>query len=812
MVLQRLISALFALVLVFAAVSGGAVFFGLWYYGRDLPDYQQLADYQPPITTRLHANDGKLIAEFARERRLFVPIAAMPKIVIDAFLSAEDKSFYSHPGVDFIGVVRAMAQNLANIGQNKRLVGASTITQQVAKNLLLSGEVSVERKLREILLAFRIDRAFSKERILELYLNQIYLGGGAYGVAAAALQYFDKPLDELTLAEAAYLAALPKAPNNYHPTRFPDRAKARRDWVIERMREDGVIGEEAAEVARASPLIAQLRPESPFVQAEWFAEEVRRQLLQRYGEAELYEGGLSVRTTMDSRLQAIGEAALRAGLVEFSRRHGFKGPLAKIGTEVGWRERLDPVLQSARLVGNWTVAVVLATNDAGAEIGLVDGSRGHIPVGEVQWADTRAQKPGRQVFRPRDILSAGDVVAVEALPEGKGKFALRQIPEVDGALVAFDPHTGRVLALVGGWEFKHSQFNRATQAERQPGSAFKPFVYAAALDHGFTPASLVLDAPFAIDQGAGLGIWKPANYGDTFLGPTTLRVGLEKSRNLVTVRLAQAVGMETVVEYARRFGIAERMEPVLAMSLGAGETTLLRLTAAYAQFVNGGRRIEPSLIDRVQDRYGHSVFRHDQRPCPDCIASSWSNQPPPVLPDTREQILGPATAYQIVAMLQGVIERGTGQRIRDLGLTLAGKTGTTNDSTDAWFIGFSPDLAVGVYVGYDTPRSLGDQETGASVAVPIFREFMARALGQSPRVPFRVPEGVRLVTVRADTGRPTLPGDPQAILEPFKPGTEPMGLQTVLDGSPLPPEGVPATPAGETLTPGPEAGGTGGLY
>lgn len=799
--LLAVFGAAFGLLLLAIALVAG----GFWYYGRDLPDHQQLSTYQPPVTTRVHAGDGRLIADFAREHRLFVPIAAMPKLVIDAFLSAEDKNFYSHSGYDVFGMLRAAAQNITNVAQDRRLVGASTITQQIAKNFLLSNEVTAERKIKEIVLAYRIEKAFAKDRILELYLNQIYLGGGAYGVAAAALQYFDKSLDELTVSEAAFIAALPKAPNNYHPIRFAERARARRDWVIERMAEDGVIDAAAAAAAIALPLNAQVRSDYQLAQAEWFAEEVRRQLFQRFGEASLYGGGLSVHATMDSRLQKIGERALRQGLLDYTKRRGRAQSFGKIAVDGDWAKQLGNFPRPAGLLADWSVAVVLAAKPGEYAIGFADASRGRLPHGESPKGDAKGPPSIGGIER----LKAGDVVAVVARPNQPGVFAFRQPPEVNGGLVAMDPHTGRVLALVGGWAFSQNQFNRATQAARQPGSAFKPFVYAAALDGGFTPSSLVLDAPFVIDQGAGLGLWKPANYSDDFLGPATVRVGLEQSRNLMTVRLAQAVGMEVVADYAKRFGVVDQMEPVLAMSLGAGETTLLRLTAAYGEFVNGGKRIRPTLIDRIQDREGRTVYRHDMRPCADCRALAWSGQAPPALPDVRETVIEPTTAYQMVALLQGVVERGTGAGVRELNRPLAGKTGTTNDSADAWFVGFSPDLVVGVYVGFDSPRSLGEKETGASVAVPVFKQFMIEALSNTPAVPFRVPPGLTFVRVNPETGEPAAADDVSAIDEPFKPGTEP-GAEGAFDRTVLGAFGDETTPLSSDDAQAPS--GTGGLY
>jgi len=794
------------------------VLYLFYHYGRDLPDYRQLADYEPPTVTRLHAGDGRLLVEYATEKRVYVPVKAIPLRVVNAFLAAEDKNFYSHPGVDFISVARAIVTNIANIARSRRPVGASTITQQVAKNFLLTNEVSFTRKIKEAILAFRIEHAFDKDRILDLYLNEIYLGFGSYGVAAAALNYFNKSLDELTVAEAAYLAALPKAPNNYHPVRKHGAAVARRDWVIGRMLEDGRIDFTEAEAAWAAPLQVHRVDPTEIVEADYFVELVRRELAGLYGDTNLYEGGLSVRTTLDPRLQRIADRVLREGLIAYDRRHGWRGPVATLDDAVfapaegaadtgGWREALAAV-EPPKGAEPWRLAVVIGLDKAKAEIGFVSGEAGHIPMAELSWARPwlEGQKVGARPKRPDAVLSMGDVVLVEPVAadsDGKtyevGAHGLRQIPGINGGLVAVDPHTGRVLAMSGGFSYDESQFNRATQAQRQPGSAFKPFVYLAALDSGFTPATIVLDAPFVIDQGAGQGKWKPANYSRKFYGPTPMRMGIEKSRNLMTVRLAQTIGMEKVVEYARRFGIVEDMPPLLSMSLGAGETTLLQLTSAYAMLVNGGRRIAPSLIDRIQDRHGLTIFRHDHRGCQDCRDLAWSGQEPPELPDERERVADPASAYQVVSMLQGVVERGTGQRIRAVGKPLAGKTGTTNQSTDTWFMGFAPDLAVGVFAGFDEPRPLGNRETGSSVSAPVFRDFMAAALEGQRAIPFRIPSGIRLVRVNGETGRVARKGDKRVILEAFKPGTVPSGDQAVIDGG--------YNPYGAVAT-----GGTSGLY
>ncbi len=803
---------LLCILLVVAGAAAGLV--ALWHFSRGLPDYQQLADYQPPVLTRVHAGDGRVLAEFAVERRLFVPVDAIPKLVIHAFLAAEDKNFYTHPGISLPDIVRAAIVNVIQKGtmQNRRPVGASTITQQVAKNFLLTNEVSLARKAREAILAVRIENALSKDRILELYLNEIYLGSGAYGVAAAALNYFNKPLDELTISEAAFLAALPKAPNNYNPQRYPKEARARRDWVVGRMYEDGWITRDQAERAQAAPLEVRTRGEADMVRADYFVEEVRRELAQRYGETALYRGGLSVRTTLDSHLQEIADRSLRQGLMAYDRRHGWRGPLARIDVSAAdWPARLALIPRPAGFAPDWYGAAVLKLSADSAEIGFADGTHGVVPFSEMQWARQHRenQRLGPPLHQPSDVLAVGDVVAVEPLtPAASGApsprltqrlFALRQIPNVGGGIVAIDPHTGRVLAMTGGWSFELTQFNRVTQAQRQPGSSFKPFVYMAALENGFTPASLILDAPIVIDQGPGLGKWKPANYGHNFFGPSPLRVGVEQSRNLMTVRLAEAIGMDKVVDMAKRFDVADNPPPLLSTALGASETSLLRLTTAYAEIVNGGLKITPTLIDRVQDRQGKTIFRHDNRACDGCRVAAWipDEDTPPQLPDDRQRIIDAPTAYQMVSILQGVVERGTGRRIRDLNRPLAGKTGTTNDSNDTWFIGFSPDLAVGVYVGFDTPRTLGPNETGASVAVPIFREFMADALKNKPIIPFRVPPGIRLVRINAQTGQLARAGDRDSILEAFKPGTEASIGGPVLDGgAAVAPALIPATDTG----------------
>ena len=791
---------------VMAAIGLMAV---LYTFGRDLPEIDQLSDYEPPVTTRIHAADGQLLAEFARQKRLFVPISAIPKRIVNAFLAAEDQYFYSHAGLDYIGIMRAALTNVVNIATDKRLVGASTITQQVAKNFLLSGEVSYERKIREAILAYRIEQAFTKEQILELYLNEIYLGSGSYGVAAAALNYFNKSLSELSFAEVAYLAALPKAPNNYHPIRKTKAAIGRRNWVLGRMEDEGYIDEAQQNYSSKKPLSIQRGGEEELFRAAHFNEEVRRTLQGLYGDDELYEGGLSVRTSLEPKLQDVAERVLQQGLIKYDRRHGWRGPVGHMDlanmTYAEQRERLVENLHHVP-IASWRLAVVVSFDEEDTIIGFDDGTIGTIELSDLRWARKwlSVNSRGARPKTPSELFAPGDMVLVEQkMVDGmpSNAYALQQKPAIEGALVAMDPHTGRVLALVGGFDFASSEFNRATQAKRQPGSAFKPFVYAAALDNGYTPSDLILDAPFVIDQGYGQGKWKPANYSNKFYGPSTLRLGIEKSRNLMTVRLAQSIGMESIVEYAERFGITRNMPGTLAMSLGAGETTLLNITAAYSMLANGGKEIKPTMIDRIQDRRGKTVYKSDERPCENCQVPEWSDQPTPQVPDDRAEVIDQGTAYQIVSFLQGVVQRGTGVRIRAVGKPLAGKTGTTNDSQDTWFIGFSPDLAVGVFAGFDQPNSLGKKETGSSVAAPIFRDFFAEALRGAPAIPFRIPPGIRLVRVNVKTGLPTSPDDKNVILEAFKPGTEPAGPRAVLDGS---------QQMGQTGNQSPV--GTGGLY
>jgi len=780
----------------------------VWQVTRDLPSVQALQNYSPPVTTRVYAGDGTLLGEYAHERRIFVPIAFVPKRVVDAFTSAEDRNFFSHPGIDPAGIMRAAVKDVFNVIQHKRLEGASTITQQVAKNFLLNSDVKFSRKIREAILAIRIDATYPKEKILELYLNEIYLGENSYGVAAAALNYFGKSLDELDNAEVAFLAALPKAPSNYDPVRNPRGATERRNWVIGQMADNGYISDADARAAMAEPLITQTRPLGSQAQdVDYYVEEVRRLLYAKYGAHELYDGGLQVRASLDTRLQNYAVSALRSGLVRYDRRHGWRGATSHIDV-ADWKTALA-ALPNQSGIDTWRVAAVLGFNDdRSVRIGIAGGTEGIIPFSELSWA--RRQMPGMFVgaapSKPEAVVKIGDVIYVEPTAE-KGSYGLRQVPQINGAIVAMDPHTGRVLAMSGGFSYASSQFDRAMQAQRQPGSAFKPFVYAAALDNGFTPSSQVMDAPVVVDQGPGLGLWHPANFGHKFLGAVTLRRAIALSLNNATARLAQQIGMRKITPYAERFGVYDHLPPYIANALGSYETTLIRLVTGYSEFVNGGKKINASLIDRIQDRLGDTKWRHDQRICDGCNNATWRGQTEPLLSDVREQIIDPRTAFQIVSLLQGVVQRGTGRSILAVGKPLAGKTGTSNEAKDVWFVGFSPDLACGVFVGFDNPRTLGKFEQGATVAAPIFRDFMKGALADVPPTPFRIAPGIELVRTDAITGQPAGEGDPNAIDEAFKAGTAP--------GEPgAPGAGVigATSAAAQGTTPSDVGEGTGGLY
>jgi len=825
----RFMGFLFAAGTVVFLVGVAAVAGLIWHFSKDLPDYSQLQDYEPPVMTRVHAADGSLLAEYSRERRLYLPIQAVPKLVINAFLAAEDKNFYEHGGIDYAGMARAALLYAENFGSGRRPQGGSTITQQVAKNFLLTNEVSFTRKIKEALLAIRLERAYSKDKILELYLNEIPLGLGAYGIAAASLVYFDKSVNELTVAEAAYLAALPKAPSALHPVRNHDRAVERRNYVIDRLLENGWITQADAETARKDPLIVAKRSNATHTFAgEYFAEEVRRDILERYGEKKLYEGGLSVRTTLDTKLQAMARKTMAAGLVNYDEAQGWRGAISKLDISGDWGIKLADV-RSLSDIAPWRLAVVLETSEQSARIGFQPGRElggavleerqtGNITLEGVRWAKAasgpmRGKTPTAvsQVLAPGDVIYADPLIGKDGRPV-EGQYRLRQLPEVSGAMVAMDPHTGRVLAMVGGFSFDQSQFNRATQAYRQPGSTIKPIVYAAALDNGYTPSSVLVDAPIEIDQGQGGGIWRPEDFSvGHYRGPITLREALKWSVNTVTVRLAQDIGMPLIGEYARRFGIYDELPNYLSYALGTGETTVMRMVTAYSMIANGGKRVKSTLIDRIQDRYGHTIFKHDQRECRGCDApDGWKNQPEPELVDHREQVLDPLTAYQITSMMEGVVQGGTAAVMRDVGKPIAGKTGTTSDDKDVWFVGFSPDLVVGLYLGYDKPRTLGRSAQGGHTAAPIARDFMKLALADKPAIPFKVPEGIRLVLVDSKTGLRPGPGDSgKTIREAFKPGTAPPDNDAAIGVAAADGQSPPVPPDADRSIMRP---GTGGLY
>jgi len=790
---------------------------------RDLPTLEAVQNYSPSVMSRVHAGDGKLIAEYGIEKRVFVPIESIPKQIQHALVASEDQRFYTHDGFDPKGFTRAMVANLKHKLKGERLEGGSTLTQQVAKHFLVGDERNIGRKIRDIFIAKRIEKAISKDDILELYLNDVFFGRRAYGIAGASLNYFDKPLDKLTLGQMAYLAGLVKGPNNYQPEDNMEKALNRRNYVLSRMAEDGYITEEQAAEAKLEELVIteRLRGDE-YLAAEYFVSEVRKQINGLYGEQQLNEGGLSIRTTLDTKMQLAARKALRRGLEMYDRRHGYRGPLTTVGQDVDWEEFLAEY-KGPPDTAPWQIAVVLQAEGKVAEIGFVEGENGTISISDIDWAKKVSPdyRLGPEPKSTADVFTKGDVILVERKPETKTEnvYNLRQVPEVNGGIIAMDPHTGRVLALVGGYSFSQSQFNRSTQAYRQPGSAFKPFVYQAALDSGLTPVSQVLDAPFVIERndrnescmeqiregrsklrfgtqdgtpermpaeivrrgtlGAGKKkcgpvFYKPANFNaGKWYGLSTLRLGLEKSRNAMTVRLANDIGMRIIGQYGRKFGIYDETKPELAWALGAGETTLLRMASAYATIVNGGKKVTPTLLDRVQNSKGETIYIHDQRDCPECIMEEWSEGLlPPELPDEREVVVSPVTAYQMTSMLEGVVKNGTGRQMLRLGRPMAGKTGTTNDYKDAWFMGFSPDLVAGVYVGYDTPRSLGT-ETGAKAAGPIFRFFMADVLKGKPKTSFRIPDGVLLAPVNRITGEPSYIGAPDFIYEAFKPGTEP---------------------------------------
>lgn len=750
------------------ALTIGAIF---WMYGRDLPSHESLAQYTPPTISRIYSGQGRLIDEFAKERRLFAPADTIPDLVKQAFISAEDKNFYSHEGYDLRGIAAAAIDAVKSRGRDVR--GASTITQQVMKNFLLSGDRRAERKIKEIILAARLEESLPKEKILELYLNEIFLGQNSYGVAAASQTYFNKTLAELAPHEAAFLASLPKAPSDYHPVRRKDRLIARRNYVLKEMEDNGYISEAVYESERAQPLRSVQNGDFESFKAElpprdYFTDEIRRQLSNDFGEGEFFTGGLTVRATIDNEMQPIAANALRLQLEQYDRGRGvWNGTGKKIAaeqltSEESWRAALADIRvpRDIDLENQWYPAVVLDVGDSDARIGIEgveEDADGHwIPAKDVQWARKRLEN-GKLASKARvagDLVAVGDVVLVRRMTaDADGAFirwTLRQVPEVQGAFVAMDVNTGRVIAMQGGFSYQDSVFNRATQAQRQPGSSFKPFVYAAALDSGYSPATIVVDAPIEINTPQG--VWRPRNSSNKFYGPTPLRTGIEQSRNLMTIRLAQEVGMDVVGSYAERFGVYDDLAPVLANALGSQETTLYQMAAAYAMFANGGERVQPTLVDRVQDRYGRTVYQHDQRICNDCKMASLAPGTAPRIISNRERVMDPVTAYQLTSMMKGVVDRGTAAGAINLPVPIAGKTGTTNDAKDVWFIGFSSNVVAGCYIGFDNPRSLGRSAYGASMCGPVFQRFMSEAVKKYGGGDFKVPELCNFIKIDRFSG------------------------------------------------------------
>ena len=736
------------------------IFSTLWYFSIGLPDYKKLSNYQPPISSRVYSENSKLIAEYAIEKRLFIPYESVPDKVIQAFLSAEDKNFFSHPGIDAKGIIRAIIKNIKNISQNKRLEGASTITQQVAKNFLLTNEVSLKRKVKEAILAFRIERAYTKERILELYLNQIYLGQGTYGIAAASLEYFDKSIKELSYIEAALLAALPKAPSKYNPYKYPEIAKFRRDLVLQNLEENNFITKKQLKIFKEAELKLKKRKIEIINEANSYTEEVRKTVKNIYGFEKLYSQGLSISTPLNINYQIQALKSLRKGIQEYDRRQGWRGPITNKIKNKNWEKKIsqfkiDPTLK-------WKLVEVKSISDDIIEFTTIN-KKSKKETGSLLLKNIKWTIPKNKLIK--DVFKIGDIIFVR---KSKNSWFIKQYPKVNGGIVILDPFTGDILALVGGFNFKKSEFNRVTQAKRQPGSAFKPIVYAAALEKGFAPNSIILDAPFVESQGVGLKNWKPENYGKKFYGPSTLRKGIEYSRNLMTVRIAKILGLEEILNLSKKLNIYEEIPELLSVSLGAAETTLLNLTTAYAPFINGGKKIEPNLISRIQDRRGKTIFQKKGKTCLGCDKFINENIKLPIIESTNEKVISEETAYQMTSILQGAVQRGTAKKLRSLNVPLAGKTGTTNDNYDAWFIGFSSNLVIGVYIGYDSPKTLGKFETGSKAALPIFKDFIEKALFKEDFEEFHIPENIYLTSLNYDTGAKAAPGEKNSIIEALK--------------------------------------------
>ena len=752
--MYRIIKNIFILILSFGLLSAFSIIAVLWAFSNNLPDYKFLKNYKPAVSSKVYSGEGELVNDFSSEKRIFVPYNAISEKVINSFLSAEDKNFFSHPGVDARGVLRAIVNNVSNILASKRLEGASTITQQVAKNFLLTNEVSFNRKIKEAILAFRIERALSKERILELYLNQIYLGGGAYGVASASLEYFDKPISELNYDEAALLAALPKAPSRYNPYKNIKLAKFRRDLVLKNLLENGYIDEKNYQKFFNNKINLKKRKKTFTEDTSYYVEDIRKDVIDKLGFDKVYKQGLNISTPINLDLQKIAIKSLREGLTSYDKRKGWRGPVSSSKNIDDWNNDLDKLRLENSI--NWDLAIIKKVNKFSVEIETEKKISGIVKYENITWV--------KKEFN--EILKIGDIIYVENI--NKNIFALRQLPEVNGGIVVMDPFTGRVLALSGGFSFMQSEFNRATQALRQPGSAFKPFIYALALENGYTPSSLILDAPLVLEQGLDLKMWKPENYGKKFYGPSTLRMGLEKSRNLMTVRIAQDLGLKKIVNFSKKLGIYENPSELLSISLGSTETTLLKLTSAYASFVNGGKLIKPIMIDRIQDSEGNTIFNNEKRKCLNCDQVSFLSKNYPDIEDRFLQIFSAETAYQMISILEGTVQNGTGKNLKDLNLDLGGKTGTTNSNTDTWFVGFSSKLVIGVYVGSDNPKSLGRYETGTKTALPIFKSFVKNAIKKEDARPFKVADNIIMRVIDPITGKKPDNNTKSTIIEAYK--------------------------------------------
>ena len=753
--MTKLIRNIFILFLSVSLITIISIFVILWTFSNNIPDYKFLKNYKPPVSSKVYSGNGELVADFSKEKRIFIPFSAIPKKVVNAFLSAEDKNFFSHPGVDAKGVMRAIFNNIKNIMTSKRLEGASTITQQVAKNFLLTNEVSINRKIKEAILAFRIERALNKERILELYLNQIYLGSGAYGVAAASLEYFDKSIKELDYAEAALLAALPKAPSRYNPYQNKDLAKFRRDLVLKNLHQNEFLNYEQYIENKNKEIKLKKIKKVYLEDAQYYIEDVRKNIIEKLSYDKVYKQGYNINTPINLNLQKIATNSLRDGLIAYDQRKGWRGPLTNLIYDNEWSQKVNKKYKLEKSIG-WELGIIKKVNQFEAEVETLNKSTGTIRYKDITWT--------KKEFK--DLLKVGDIIYVKDLD--KSFYSLKQLPKINGGIVVMDPFTGRVLALSGGFSFKSSEFNRASQALRQPGSAFKPFVYALALENKYTPSSLVLDAPLVLDQGIDLKKWKPENYGKKFYGPSTVRVGLEKSRNLMTVRIAQNLGVDKIAGFSKKLKIYDNPDELLSISLGSAETTLLNLTSAYSSFVNGGKSISPIIIDRIQDSEGNTIINNENRKCKNCDKISFTGKDYPIIEDNYKQVISEQTAYQITSLLEGVIKRGTGKKLKELNLNIAGKTGTTNENTDAWFIGFTSNLVIGVYVGMDNPEPLGKYETGSKAALPIFKEFVKKAIKKSDARPFKVPKEMTLMVIDPLTGEKAKFNSKNTIIEAYK--------------------------------------------